>query len=101
MIAKILRKSKQKLPETIPGLTRMLCLNFSPIGSAVLEKLKINVCFRAKKVDDRENIAKIQKKKLPETFPGPTQMFCVKFSPLSSTVLEKLEKLRFPREKGR
>ena len=40
----------------------MLCVTFSPIGSAVLEKLKINVYYRAKKVDDRENIAKIETK---------------------------------------
>ena len=40
----------------------MLCVNFSPIGSAVLDKLEINVYFRAKKVDDRENNAKIETK---------------------------------------
>ena len=62
MITKILRKTKQKLPETFPGPTQMFCVTFSPIGSVVLEKLKINVYFCAKKVDDRENIAKIETK---------------------------------------
>ena len=76
MIAKILRKSKQKLPETIPGLTRMLCLNFSPIGSAVLEKLKINFCFRAKKVDDCENLAKIETKVARDNLWTNTDVVC-------------------------
>ena len=60
-----------------------------------------NVYFRAKNVDDRENIAKIEKK-FPKTIPGPTRMLCVNFSPIGSVVLEKLEKKRlFSREKGR
>ena len=37
-------------------------VDFSPISSAALEKLKINVYFREKKMDDRESIAKIEKK---------------------------------------
>ena len=40
----------------------MLCVTFSPIGSALFEKLKTNVYFRAKKVDDHENITKIETK---------------------------------------
>ena len=46
-----------------------------------------NVDFRAKKVDFRENIAKIGKK-LPEIILGPTQILCVNFSPISSGVLD-------------
>ena len=52
-----------------------------------------NVYFRAKNVDDRENIAKIEKK-FPKTIPGPTRMLCVNFSPIGSVVLEKLGKKR-------
>ena len=53
-----------------------------------------NVYFRAKNVDDREKIAKIEKK-FPKTIPGPTQMLCVNFSSIGSAVSEKLEIISF------
>ena len=78
----------------------MFCVDFSPIGSAVLEKLEIKDYFRAKKVDDHKSIAKIEKQNARDN-PWPTRMLCVNFSPICSAVLEKLEKRLFLREKGR
>ena len=56
-------KIEKKFPKTIPGPTRMLCVNFSPIGSVVLEKLEKTSIFarkRSKKVDNSAKKMKIQ-----------------------------------------
>ena len=51
----IFEKKRIKHPKTIPGLTRILCVNLSAIGSVVLEKVTKPALYEQKKLDKQTN----------------------------------------------
>ena len=80
-----------QLPKTLIRLTRMVCVNFSSIGSVVLEKVEHGfMCFYGQ--TDRQTDTLEKRIKYPKTIAGQTRILCVNLSAIGLIVLEKVTK---------